>query len=113
MPKTILKKVFSIFVVFTTIFWTLGPITNTARAATIVQFYGCGVNEPCYWVPPQGMVVPALSDPLPLFSFRLQGNGSATLNSININLIDTGGNATTSEIASLSIIKEHPGIQAV
>jgi len=111
----ILKRFFSIFVVFATIFL----LTNTAKAAasTTVTFDGCdmsypydSMDEPCSHIMPEGMVVSASSDWLGLFSFRIKKGLSDTtdLSSIAVNIVDGGGASGTlrkTDIAGLAVFK--------
>ena len=83
----------------------LMPVKQAQATSATVTWYGCG-NNPCYWIPAQGQVVPASSSPLSLFSFNLANSGAATFTSIAFNLYDSGTPTTTaSEIARLSVYK--------
>ena len=84
------------------------PVRVAQAASTTVTWYGCG-DDPCYWIPPEGMVVPVSSDPLPLFSFNLgkTSGTSATLTNVKVNLVDLGSapSTTANEIAAMSVYK--------
>ena len=96
-----------------TILWAMGPLTllpvKTVRAATstVVQYQGCG-DDPCWWIPPQGQVVPVSSGVLPLFSFQLKKTAAATLTSIKVNITaPTIADAiANNEIGSLRVYKQ-------
>jgi hypothetical protein len=117
-----LKKPITYFTLVATIIWSMGltllPIAveqTAAAASTVVQFDGCGpdMDEPCFWIPPNGEVLPASSEPAPLFSFRLAKSSAATLTSVKINLIapttDSASNPidlSTNPIGSLRVYRQ-------
>jgi len=104
------KKILSCILSFAMLLMVFMPAIKIAKAASAtVQFQGCGTNfdEPCFWIPPNGMVLPASSQPAPLFSFQLKNTGSTTLASVSINLVDgsSAGSVTANDIASLAVYK--------
>lgn len=87
------------------------PVVKIAKAASAtIQFQGCGASqtEPCFWIPPNGGVLPASSQPAPLFSFHLKkASGSTTLTNVKVNLVDgsTAGTVAATDITSLAVYK--------
>jgi hypothetical protein len=121
MVKRVSGKTISWILLFTVAVWTLSvqlgdwaPFAGAVVSNT-VQFDGCGPNmdEPCFWIPPNGEVLPASSEPAPLFSFRLAKSSAATLTSIKVNLIapttDSDSNPidlSTNPIGSLRVYRQ-------
>ena len=113
------KKAFSVFVVFATILWTLGPFSlllNKAGATSAtVSFYGSGGDDsgqPFYFIEPMGEVLPASSGYAGLFSFHIKkDSGSPTLTNVKVTLTNGGsGTLLANDIAGLAVFKRvHSG----